>query len=189
MAALRETHKSALLAHAEAREKTLAGIAAVERRLAKVELQRGAGRGRGGLSPSFHAPRAQAKRCIESDRPVDDFSALWEQMRLAYDEAEDHATNFKRAGTVRTDGRPRSPAFSHGRSRRPVYISPAHHAAAGPQVRAEQEREYMQKQGTYLNGLQSHMLGDSEPDSLATRIFKKCAFVADTFSRNRHAAL
>jgi|TARA_B100000405_G_C16540859_1_gene358426 hypothetical protein len=36
MAALRETHKSALLAHAEAREKTLAGIAAVERRLAKV---------------------------------------------------------------------------------------------------------------------------------------------------------
>mgnify|MGYP004081192983 CR=1 FL=1 len=45
---------------------------------------RGAGRGRGGLSPSFHAPRAQAKRCIESDRPVDDFSALWEQMRLAY---------------------------------------------------------------------------------------------------------
>ena len=47
----------------------------------------------------------------------------------------------------------------------------------------------MQKQGTYLNGLQSHMLGDAEPDSLATRIFKKCAFVADTFSRNRHAAL
>jgi|OM-RGC.v1.032862496 hypothetical protein len=83
------------------------------------------------------------------------------------------------------------------RGRTPSAVSPPASSTRGeltssirePQVRAEQEREYMQKQGTYLNGLQSHMLGDSEPDSLATRIFKKCAFVADTFSRNRHAAL
>ena len=95
---------------------------------------------------------------------------------------------------ARADGTPDYPVY---RGRTPSAVSPPASSTRGeltssirePQVRAEQEREYMQKQGTYLNGLQSHMLGDSEPDSLATRIFKKCAFVADTFSRNRHAAL
>jgi len=47
----------------------------------------------------------------------------------------------------------------------------------------------MKDQSVYLNGLQSHMLGEEDANSLAGRIFKKAAYVADTLHRNQRAAL
>jgi len=53
----------------------------------------------------------------------------------------------------------------------------------------EQQKEYFKKNNTYLNGLQSHMLGDEPDKSHATGLFKKCAYVADTIFKNKHVAL
>ena len=56
----------------------------------------------------------------------------------------------------------------------------------------EQQSEYMSKNGSYLNGLHQHMLGgDAQRDDsgLGQRIFKKCAYVADTICRNRVVVL
>ena len=48
----------------------------------------------------------------------------------------------------------------------------------------EHQRAFVQSKAAYLDGLQTHMLGDSEPsvDSVAGKIFRKCAYVADTFN-------
>jgi len=52
------------------------------------------------------------------------------------------------------------------------------------------QREFMQQQGSYLNGLQSHMLDSGKDETgLASNLFKKCAYVAHTLSRNKHVAL
>ena len=52
-------------------------------------------------------------------------------------------------------------------------------------VRDEHQRTFMQNRGNYLDGLQSHVLGDAQPsaDSRAAAIFRKAAYVADTFQR------
>ena len=47
----------------------------------------------------------------------------------------------------------------------------------------------METQSAYLNGLQSHMLGEEDQSSMASKIFKKAAYVADTLHRNKQAAL
>jgi len=46
------------------------------------------------------------------------------------------------------------------------------------------QQSFMQSKAAYLDGLQTHMLGDGEPgsDSVAGKIFRKCAVVADTFN-------
>ena len=53
------------------------------------------------------------------------------------------------------------------------------------QARDEQQRTFMQSQASYLSGLQTHVLGDAQPsaDSRAGRIFRKAAYVADTYQR------
>ena len=50
--------------------------------------------------------------------------------------------------------------------------------------RGEQEQTFLESKGDYLNGLQTHMLGDSNPDpnSVASKAFRKCAYVADAFN-------
>ena len=166
MAVLRETQTSLrFCGRRRKQEKTLAGIETVEARasprwahaLHPTSLLRQ-------TQPDV-ASTSQAKRCIESDRPVDDFSALWEQMRLKPRRGGGprYQLQASRDGARRRHAR--LPVY---RGRTPSAVSPPASSTRGeltssirePQVRAEQEREYMQKQGTYLNGLQSHMLGD-----------------------------
>ena len=52
-------------------------------------------------------------------------------------------------------------------------------------ARDEHQRTFMQNKGSYLDGLQSHVLGDAQPgaDSVAGKIFRKAAYVADTYNR------
>ena len=52
-------------------------------------------------------------------------------------------------------------------------------------ARDEHQRTFMQSKGSYLDGLHSHVLGDAQPgaDSKAGKIFRKAAYVADTFNR------
>lgn len=51
------------------------------------------------------------------------------------------------------------------------------------------QSSFMEKQSAYSNGLQTHMLGDEDTSSMASKIFKKAAYVADTLNRNKQAAL
>jgi len=97
------------------------------------------------------------KKNFEGERGANDLAALWQQLRIAFDEADAQMATFKQAASAQE----------------------------------EQQREYFTKNGTYLNGLQSHMLGGErrEEAGLASSIFKKCAFVADTLARNKHVAL
>jgi len=55
--------------------------------------------------------------------------------------------------------------------------------------RLGEQTQFMQSQGAYLSGLQSHMLGDEDQSSVASKVFKKAAYVADTLNRNKRAAL
>lgn len=50
--------------------------------------------------------------------------------------------------------------------------------------RDQYQQSFMQSKAAYLDGLQTHMLGDGESggDSVAGKIFRKCAVVADTFN-------
>lgn len=58
------------------------------------------------------------------------------------------------------------------------------------QLRTEQQQDFVQSRAAYLTGLQAHMLGDDgASDNMASRIFKKAAYVADTFSRHKQQAL
>lgn len=49
--------------------------------------------------------------------------------------------------------------------------------------RGEDEQSFMTTKGGYLQGLQARVLGeaDANPDSKAGTLFRKCAYVADTF--------
>jgi hypothetical protein len=42
--------------------------------------------------------------------------------------------------------------------------------------------EFIQSKAAYLDGLQKHAFGDAEPSAVAGKIFRKCAYVADTFN-------
>ncbi|KAL1504232.1 hypothetical protein AB1Y20_010641 [Prymnesium parvum] len=55
--------------------------------------------------------------------------------------------------------------------------------------RISDQSQFMDSQSAYLNGLQSHMLGDVDAQSTASKLFKKAAYVAETLHRNREAAL
>ena len=50
-------------------------------------------------------------------------------------------------------------------------------------AREEHQRQFLQAKSVYLDGLQSHMLGDEAggADGKATKIFRKAAYVAETY--------
>ena len=50
--------------------------------------------------------------------------------------------------------------------------------------REETQRAFMSGKSAYLSGLQAHVLGeDTAGDTVAGKIFKKGAYVADTFNK------
>ncbi len=51
------------------------------------------------------------------------------------------------------------------------------------------QQEFLDEHGAYLNGLQGHMLGQGDSENLAGRLFKKCAYVADSVYRNKQIGL
>ena len=54
----------------------------------------------------------------------------------------------------------------------------------------EQQQDYLAQHGTYLSGLHKHVLGsDPKESAIGSRIFKKCAYVADAIYRNRTVAI